>query len=971
MAKTFEKGDSLHGFTVVDAAPVKEIEATLYRMEHAATGAQLLWISRGDENRTFSIAFRTPPENDTGLPHIMEHSVLCGSDKYPVKEPFVDLLKSSLATFLNALTYSDRTCYPVSSRNERDFLNLMDVYLDAVLHPLSVRSPHAFLQEGWHYELESADAPLTRNGVVYSEMKGAFADPNSVIYLELMRALFPDCAYGCESGGDPAHIPELTYGMYRDFHARFYNPSNAFLFLDGLVDIDAALAKIDSFIAPFGRSAPVPPIPFQKPVAPPERIAPYEIGPDEDPAGKVMLAEGWVCGDYRDRVQRVVLTLALRYFTATNDSPLSRALLERGLCSSVSFDVDALQQTAYIMHIDDVREENVGEVRALARKTLEETVAAGFDRRRLLAMLASMEFDVRECDSGTSPRGIAFMSAAYDAWLYGGDPADAFRTDAVFAEVRRAIDGGACEKLVREAILDNAHHALVRLVPSVTLGRERADADAAALAAVKASWSPEETAKAVAATAAFHAAQKKPDDPADKARLPVLTRADIPAGIDEIPAASETAGGVSVFRPHVDSNGITYATYFFEISDFSTDELHLARLLSEVLTELPTENFDVIGLNSEIMARLGRISFRVQAFQPGGDRTAATPFFVVKSAALSALRDGIPELTTEILGRTRFDDVKALRDLVRQIRRDAENALLRNGTAAAIGRTGASFASVHAVNEHIGGIEALRFFQELDDSGDASFAGLPAKLAALRDRIFARARFSAAVTDDAPASWIGDYAATLPERPAGAPRAVAPFPRRREGFRIAADVSFSARATHADLVGAGRNGAYSVAATALSLDTLWNEVRVQGGAYGTGFSVARRGTMTFRSFRDPQPGRSLGVFARAGDALRAFADSAAEADLDRYVVSTIGRLNPYRSPRSRYDFAVELHMSGVPADDLRRERREILGASAGDFRTLAAALDAFAGSEAVCVVGGGPAFEECAKTLDRVENVQK
>ncbi|MGN0847170.1 MAG: insulinase family protein, partial [Kiritimatiellia bacterium] len=527
MAAGLKPGDVVSGFTVKGVTELPEVQGRLVRMCYEKNGADLAWLDRDDDNMTFAIGFRTFPYDDTGVAHIIEHSVLCGSEKYPVKEPFVDLLKSSFATFLNAWTSADSTMYPVCSRNRADFLNLIDVYMDSVLHPLSVRSPMAFQQEGWHYELDGVDGELKRNGVVYSEMKGAFANPERRLYHELHRLAYPETCYGYVSGGDPAAIPELTFEKYKAFYNRFYHPSNARIFLDGRVDLPAVLAKLDAFLAPYPRAAVDAEVAYQRPVSNAKTIE-YEIGADEKPEGKVLLGDCWVFGRFDEREKYLAMDVLTDALAGDNDAPLKKALLERGLCEDVRLGVGGGAQLEVSLVVKNVARENVAAVRRTVREVLAGLAAKGLDHARLAALLDRAEFHDREKDYGGFPRGLAFFSDAYDQWLYGGDPADAFRNASRFASLRGRLATGHFEDLLKSALLENPHHAELTMIPSPTLAAARQAAEKAELAKIKAGWTKEETEQVFAACRALERHQAAPDRPEDTAKLPLLSVKDIP-----------------------------------------------------------------------------------------------------------------------------------------------------------------------------------------------------------------------------------------------------------------------------------------------------------------------------------------------------------------------------------------------------------------------------------------------------------
>ncbi len=958
-------GDVISGFAVKSVTELPEVKGRLVRMEYRKNGADLAWLDREDDNKTFAIGFRTLPDDDTGVPHIIEHSVLCGSDKYPVKEPFVDLLKSSFATFLNAFTSSDSTFYPVCSRNETDFLNLMDVYLDAVLHPLSMKSPLAFRQEGWHYELENAEGELTRNGIVYSEMKGAFASPERRLYHEMRRLLYPDTCYGHVSGGDPAAIPTLTYEKYRSFYSRFYQPSNARIFLDGKIDLKAVLAKLDSFLAPFPRVAVDAEIVCQKPVTAAKTLS-YEIGADESPEGKVLVGDGWVFGRYDRREMLVAVDALTEALAGANDAPLKKALLDKGLCEDVSLGVDSMMQFEASFVAKNVKAENVAAVRTTLRETLEALAAKGLDHARLTAILDRAEFRDREKDMGDYPLGLVFFMNAMDQWLYGGDPAEAFRTAGVFAALRAKLETGYFEKLLREVFLDNPHHAEITMLPSATLGAENAAAEKAAMAQVKAGWTKEQLEGVLADFRALRAYQTSVDKPEDAAKLPVLSVKDVPLEGPVVKSEIAKVDGVTVVRPHTQANGVAYLQLSFSLDDLTDAELADVPMLARVLGDLATDRHSLAALRNELDGKLGRIYFAPGVSQRYGT-DEAQPNFNVHVSALVDKWSEVVRLTPEVMLETSFADTAAVGKLLKQTRIAKERATTGLGARPYPFRRAAAQLTVRgALEETLSGFAQIRHLQKADDAFASGGEAYCARLAALAKKIFVKGRVTVCLTDNLPADRTGEILAKLPAGAATRTPAVRScFPRRAEGFRIAADIAFAARVAHpAQRVYSGQS---VVASRLLSLAYLWNEIRVKGGAYGGNFRTRPDGDAGWLSWNDPQPGRSLGVYAESGKAVRELVDQT--DSIDRYIVSTVAATEPYLSARAEANEAMDDYLDGLTAADRQRTRAEMLKTTKDDLRAFADTLDRLAAASTICVLGGAKPLEGCKDKLDVIEDV--
>ena len=949
ITQAMKPNDTIHNFTVKSSIELPEVPGRLWRMTYEKNGAELVWLERDDENKTFAVAFKTVPGDNTGVAHIMEHSVLCGSRKYPVKEPFVDLLKSSLATFLNAMTYPDKTVYPVATRNGADFLNLIDVYMDAVLHPLSVESRMALDQEGWHYEFDG-DGKLVRNGVVYSEMKGVFSNPDSVAFWETMKLLFPDCCYSHESGGDPDHIPELTFDEYKDFHSRFYHPSNARFFLDGKVDVPAVLAKLDSFLKDYGRLEVDASIPLQKPVANKSTVR-YEVA--DDGKDKYILVDGWVIGRFDEREKQLAFSVLSEVLAGSNESPLKKALLDRGLCEDVEIGAESVQQIAAMLTIRNTSKDKIAECRRVVRETLGRLAEEGLDRKRIEAVLNKCEFLVREKDSGSYPRGLAFLEAALEGWMYGGDPAEGFRYRNVFDSLRAKIATGGFERYLREMLIDNPHHAELTLEPSATIGEERRKKDAEELAAILAGWDGKKIAEVKEAAARLKEHQKSKDRPEDSAKLPKLLVSDIPAKGEDIRIETSTVGGCTVIRPKVGADGIFYLELYFSLAGFSGAELADVPFFTTLLGELATENFSALGLKSEIDANLGRFSIDTRVFDAKGE---AFPCIGVQIAALEPKWKDALRIAKEVLLATKFDDAKAAGDLLRQVRQDMEQGVAVAGNQYAMRRAGARLSRANEMDEIMSGIAQLRRIQKM--SADSAMLE---RYAALAKRVFCRNRLSVCLSGNMPAERAAEAVSAWPcgeesVSPGGDWESAVPAAEGGEGFEIPAEVAYAGVASRLP-DGVGYSGSQIVAARILTLDYLWNEIRVLGGAYGMGLVVRPDGDVQYMTYRDPNPARSLEKIAAAGDALRKFCESG--NDIGKYVVSAIGKTEPYLSPRLETRRAAEIVLSGRTPADLERIRAEILATDKEDVMRFADTLSSLAGHSSVCVVGGKKPLEAC------------
>ncbi|MCQ2428306.1 MAG: insulinase family protein [Clostridia bacterium] len=967
--------DLFHGFRVQSCENIPEIKTRLWRMVFEKNGAELVWLERPDDNdnKTFGIAFRTVPDDDTGVFHILEHSVLCGSEKFPVREPFVELIKSSVNTFLNAMTYPDKTVYPISSRNARDFLNLMEVYLDAVFCPLCVKSPTTFHQEGWHWETGEGDEPekVTCNGVVYSEMKGAFASPERSLSTMLQRLLFPDTCYGYVSGGDPAHIPELTYERFLEGHRRFYSASNSRIFLDGIFeDNDAVFGLIESYLDRYDRIDVDSEIAYQAPVCPPEAVGYYAIGADEEADGKVLYSEGYVFSDYSEKEKNLAAALLTDLLCDSNEAPVKRAVLEKELCEDISIYVsDGILQNKIVVSVKNTTEENIPEIKKTVSDVINGMIENGIDADRLEAILNSTEFSMREQDYGRTPKGLAFGLATLDSWLYGGNPADPLKVEEILSSLRKKLRDGSryYENLLKEIFTDCKHKAACRMLPSKTLTEETAAAEAERCAAAGKSWSEAERRKVLDDLAELRRAQGSPDSPAALATLPKLRLSDI----TEVPHASrETVSsldGVTVLRHPQNTNGIVYSDIYFDIGDFTADELIYAALVDELFLELPTSSHSAIEMQDLVKRDLGGLTTGIDTYPAPRKAGTYRIVFSVSASALASKRDRIIAIAPEAMLTADYSGIREIVNILKQTVLYLERSVAMGGNRFAARRASAMLSESAYIDELLNGIEFLKRIRaivaEAEADGGKALAG---KLSATAKRIFVKERAVIAVAGDTPDAWIEELIGALPHGDAAGKKAsVGTLEKVSEGIEIPAQIGFAGLAGRFDSSYDYTAGTV-VATHFVSYDWLWNEVRVKGGAYGCGLSVGASGSVSFTSYRDPQPASSLDAFAKSAGKLRALADEGPEA-IEKYIISSLPAADPMLTPASEMSRDVSLYFRGLPADFPIKAREEILAVNPDTLRKAADMLDdVIANSSAVVVVGGSKVLEACGDRLQKI-----
>lgn len=953
-------------FDLLRTRPVEDVGGTLWEMEHEKTGTKLVWLERPDENMTFTIGFKTIPEDSTGVFHILEHSVLCGSEKYPCKEPFVELMKSSLQTFLNAMTFPDKTLYPVSSRNRQDFQNLISVYMDAVLHPSIYHMPEIFRQEGWRYEVTEAGEPVYQ-GVVFNEMKGAYSAVDSVLEREMDCQLFAHTCYRHDSGGDPKHIPDLTYEQFIASHRKYYHPSNALIVLDGSVALDEILALLDSYLAQYDRQAEDFVIPVQSALPYREIEASYEIGADEDPANRTIVSRGRLLCTYDDQETLYAAYVLTNYLAGDSEAPLKRAVLSAGLGQDVRARLhDGTQQAWLGWEVWNTDREKLPELKALVKQTLTDQADAGLDPGRLAACIDNLAFALLDRDSGGYPRGLMETCNILESWLYGGDPAQnlSFRktVDALRAKART----GYFEELLRRTFLDDDTGALIILDPDPKLGEETRRQEQERLCAAWSAMDDEARRRIREEGEAIRLWQQTPDTAEAAASVPVLTLADVPAQPKPLAVSVERTGDTPLLCHSLDSK-LTYLDLCFNASDLSLDELPLAALLSSLLGKLATEAHDSTTLQNLVKQHIGSLQFSAEAFPLDTDRCRVE--FFARSVCLPERKEQAARLLEEILTGTVFEDKALLLDTLRQIKTNSQLRLTSWGNQYGIFRVSARRTAAGAAGEQLNGVSYIRWIDRQCRAAEKEPEALLARLAGLARKLFTRERLTLSVSDDLGRPLTEAIPQAFPTT-GTAPAAEGTFPLLppcREGIVIPADVAYAVRGANLTAYGTPFSGNILALSKLLSLEYLWNAVRVQGGAYGAGFFGNTSGDVNFYTYRDPSPARSLDCFARSAEFLRSFC--AGGDGLDKFILGAVADTEPPLSAKARMQLAESRYFKEIREQDICQLRRELLSTTAAELLDLNEILEQVAASENICVVGGKAQLDACGDILTTVEPV--
>lgn len=964
-AADWQIGETYHGFELVQQRSIPEIDAQALRFEHTGSGAQLVKYVTDDDNKSFCFTFKTPPNGDYGVPHILEHSVLDGSRKFPVKSPFQVLARGSLNTFLNAMTASDFTMYPVASTNTQDFFNLVDVYLDAVLHPAIYDDPRIFLQEGWRYELAGEDAPLELNGIVYNEMKGAFSSPTRVLDYEVNRALFPDSPYGLSSGGLPSAIPELTREQLLDFHRTLYHPGNGYITLWGNGDTLAELQFIhEQYLVEYARPAGDVPFPDQPLFDAPRAVrAPYPIGESEDVQDKTYLALAWLASGAAEPAQSLALSVLADALVNRPGSPLRHVLEDAGIGKDVSAYYDDSKQGVFQITVEGANPEDEARFVELVETTLAQLRADGLDKRLVEGVINTQEFRLREADYGSFPKGLVYTYFGTRAWLFADDPFLGVAYEAPLAEVRGALEGPMLEDLIQQHLLDNPHRVTAVVSPEQGLEGLQSAALEAELAETRKKMKRKEVKRIVAQTADLKAWQVQPDTPEQLATIPMLSLDDLEPETTDLPVTVHDLDGVTVLHFDQPTNGIVYLRLLFDAGVIEPALVPHLSLMTDVLRELDTDNYGYGELDTELTIHTGGISCGVGTYPRVDDEAAIQPKVVMSGKALTPKLDRLLGLMTEIALRTRYDDTDRLAEVLAKVESGYEGVARSSGHTLAIGRMASYLDPAAAYDQAAGGLSFIHFLAGQTEGYEDGAAQLQADLAAVAQQVFRRDGLVVGVTGSQ-----DDLAAVMEQLPAllealdPEPLEPAAFPfavdARNEGLTAASKVQYVVRGGDIGAAGHPYTGRMDVLDQVLGRDYLTQQIRVQGGAYGAWASFARNGIAYFGSYRDPKLTETLDVYAGAVDYVASF--EASDDEMTRYLIGVIADRDQPTTPSVLGRRAVGYHLQGITTTMRQRERSEILATTAADIRAMAPMVQALLDQDVLCVYGNEELLQENA-----------
>lgn len=963
-------------YEILDEHRVEDVQSDGFILRHKKSGARIAILSNNDDNKLFYIGFRTPPEDETGVPHIIEHTTLCGSKKFPVKDPFIELAKGSLNTFLNAMTYPDKTVYPVASCNDQDFKNLMDVYLDAVFNPNITKYEEIFKQEGWHYELTDKDDELKINGVVYNEMKGAYSSPDEVLSSQIYRSLFPDNTYSKDSGGNPEYIPKLTYEAYLDFYHKYYHPSNSYIYLYGDMDVVERLVWLDKeYLSLYDYKKVNSEINKQPAFDEIKNVeAQYSITMDDSQENKTYLSYNRVVGDTLDEMLYQAFDVLDYALVSSPGAPVKQALIDAGIGDDVYGSYDAgILQPVFSFVAKNANASQADEFESIIENTLKEVVKTGINKEALLAGINSSEFKFREADFGQFPKGLLFGLNCLDSWLFDDmKPFIHLECLGTFAKLRKAVDTDYFEKLIQEYLLDNTHGSSVTVKPKRGLGNEREEALAKELSDYKASLSDEEIKKLIEDTEHLKKYQEEPSSDEDLRKLPMLTRADMKKNAMPFSNIEDELLDVKVVRHDIESNGIDYISFLFDAGDFAQSELGYLGFFTNALGLVSTERYSYTDLANATNIYTGGISTGTASHPDIKDRNNFVFKFEVKLKVLEKNLDKALELMEQMLLSSDFTDTKRLGELVAQIKARLQANLSSSGHLVAAMRSMSSFSRYALYQDELKGVAFYRSICHIEKELSESPKSVSDKLAAIAKKLFARNRMLISFTGNNEA--YGNAKPSLEKVIAGfnkmsavGNQAEVHFNTAKEAFIDASQIQYVAKTGDFICEGYEYTGALRLLRIILSYDYLWINVRVKGGAYGCMNTFLRSGESYFVSYRDPNLSDTLDVYDRIPEYIKSFSPD--ERDMTKYIIGTFSALDTPMNPEAKGSRSLSAYLEGITYEQIQKERNEILNAQPEDIRRLADLVEAVLKKDSICVIGNENMIKESAGLFENVEKL--
>lgn len=971
-----EKIRELGSYEIVEERQVPDLNSYGYLLRHKKTGARVTLLSNDDSNKVFYIGFRTPPKDSTGVAHIIEHTVLCGSKNFPVKDPFIELAKGSLNTFLNAMTYPDKTVYPVASCNDKDFQNLMHVYLDAVFYPNIYNEKNIFMQEGWHYELEDAEDELRINGVVYNEMKGAFSSPDDVLDREVLNSLFPDTAYGTESGGDPDVIPSLTYEEFLEFHKKYYHPSNSYIYLYGDMDMAEKLEFLDrEYLDRFDALEVDSQIRVQEGFDAPREIRrEYSIMEGESEQGNTYLAYNAVVGDNLDRKLYIAFQTLDYALCSAPGAPIKEALIQKGIGKEIYSNYDnGVMQPYFSIVAKGAEEGQKEEFARVIEDVLKEQAGKGIDRKALKAGLNYLEFKYRESDFGSYPKGLMVGLQALDSWLYDErKPLIHVEANETFAALKAEMDEGYYEDLIRKYLLDNGHKSVLVLAPVKGLTAKKDAELAKKLQEYKAGLSKEEIEEVVKQTKELEEYQEEPDQKEDLEKIPLLKREDIKREAENYVNEERYAGDTLILTHNIFTNGIGYLRFMFDIGQIPGELFPYIGVLKNVLGMVDTKNYAYGDLCHEINIKTGGINLVANTYINSANMPEYKVMLEIKAKALYEKMPEAFRLAEEIALHSKFTDKKRLYDVIAEIQSRMQASMVSAGHSLAALRALSYLSPTAAVAGQLSGIPQYRLLEKLEGRFEEEKEGLVQKLELLVKSIFRPENFMMDYVGEEKGyqgleELVQSFRGKLFTDPVEKEEFRPVLEKKNEGYLTSAQVQYVCRAGNFIRKGLPYTGALKVLKVMMGYDYLWNRVRVKGGAYGCMCSFGKSGDSYFVSYRDPNLEKTVDVYEKAAEYVEGF--EADERTMTQFVIGAISELDVPMTPAAKGLYSLTGYMTKLPFASVQREREELLAATPEDIRGLAGHIRAFMGDDCLCVVGSEEKLKEREGLFGKLEQL--
>lgn len=950
--------EQLQAYTVIEKREIKELNSISYLLQHNKTGARVALLSNDDNNKVFYIGFRTPPKDSTGVAHIIEHSVLCGSDKFPVKDPFIELAKGSLNTFLNAMTYPDKTVYPVASCNDKDFQNLMDVYLDAVFHPNIYKEEKIFMQEGWHYEMESIEDELTINGVVYNEMKGAFSSPDDVLDREIMNSLYPHTSYAVESGGDPDVIPELTYEDFLAFHQKYYHPSNSYIYLYGDMDMAEKLTYLDEeYLSKYDALAVDSALEMEKPFKKPVTVyKEYPIMENESEQDSTYLSYNISFGDSLDRKLYIAFQVLDYVLCSAPGAPLKQILIDKGIGKDVySTYENGIKQPYFSIVAKNANKAQLDEFVETIEQTLQQLAEEGLDKKALKAGLNYYEFKYREADFGSYPKGLLMGLQMFDSWLYDDSkPFVHIEANETYKALKEAIESDYYEKLIADNLLHNTHKTIVVVEPVKGLTTKKDKELADKLAKIKAQMSPEQLEQIVAQTKALEKYQEEPSAKEDLEKIPLLTREDMKKEAEPYVNEEKKVGDTLLLYHDIFTNGIGYLRFVFDMRQVPEELFPYVGLLKSILGLVDTESYTYGELYNEVNIQTGGIVPVVNTYIDARDLNCYTATFEIKAKALYENLEQAFALVEEMVMHSKYDDTKRLAELISELKSQKQAYMMSAGHSVAAVRALSYQSRTAAISDMISGIPFYRMLEELEKDFEAQKEIVIENLKKLAVCLFRPENLMVDYTAQAEGLWgmesmIEKFRDSLYTEEITSTPYQPETVKKKEGFMSSSQVQYVCRAGNFTKKGLPFHGALRVLRVMMGYDYLWTQVRVKGGAYGCMCQFGKSGECYFVSYRDPNLEKTIEVYEKAADYIRNF--EADERTMTQFIIGAVSELDTPMTPATKGMYSMSGYLTHYTYEQVQKERDELLETNAEQIRALADYIQAFMEDDCLCVVG--------------------